>query len=159
MKVNSKSSIVKICLALLTLASCESHEQKADEAFNHFKEEKTVSNDSNLNDLVIKEEIKKIAIVKKNENLDDWTKFKMKMEKKMFMNENLIKQIKDMPDQSSKFYRKVTSLEKDNINLNKKMDKYKEEMKANFDKFQLDINQNIDEINNELKDMTKKNKK
>ena len=92
-------------------------------------------------------------------NVDECSKFKLELEKKIVVNEKLIKELKNIPNSNSKFFKKVTSLEKDNIYLRSKIDKYEEEVKANWKKFQLEINQNVSDINSELQDMTLKNNK
>ena len=43
----SKHKTIFGCLVFITLMSCESHEQKKDEAFENFKEEKMSSKNNN----------------------------------------------------------------------------------------------------------------
>ncbi|OFY84766.1 MAG: hypothetical protein A3F72_05775 [Bacteroidetes bacterium RIFCSPLOWO2_12_FULL_35_15] len=144
----------------MILVSCESHEQNTDNAFEQVKEEKMISNE-NDSDSVIKEiieEPKKLESAMKNENPDEWTKFKIETEKKIRANENKIKEIKGIPNADSKLLRTIISLEKDNNDLRKQMDEYYEEMKVKWENFKTKINHNINEIGIQLKDIKINNK-
>ena len=143
----------------MILVSCASHGQKGDDAFERVKEEKMLPKDSNAISKEIIEEPKKIEPIKKNETQDEWTKFKIETEKKIISNENKIKAIKIIPNTNAKLLRKVTSLEKDNNDLRRQMDEYKEEVKAKWENFKATMNHDINEIDIELKDMTVNNKK
>ncbi len=159
MNTNFISIIIAGFFSATMLISCESHEQKADEAFELVKEEKMLSNDVNIDTLVVIQESSKIDQVKKNESPDEWTLFKIETEKKIFLNENKIKGIKGIPNTDTKFFRKVASLEKDNNDLRRKMDEYKGEEKARWENFKTMLNHDVNEIAIELKDITINNKK
>jgi hypothetical protein len=159
MKNNFTSKVVIGCFYTLALVACESHEQKADDAFEQVKEEKSTINSSPIISNKIIEEPKKAELPKKNENSDEWSVFKSEMEKKILVNENKIKALKKTPDASTKLLRKITGLEDDNNNLRKQMDEYHEEMKMKWENFKLKINHDVNEINIELKDMVVNNKK
>lgn len=148
MKSNFILIIITSIFLMKTLVSCESHEQKADEAFEAFKEDKSKLKDSNI---IIKEVIREPE--KKNEVPDEWTKFRIETEKKIFINEKKITEIKNIPNTDSKLFRKVTSLEKDNNDLRHQLDQYNEEAKEKLEKFKWKINKNADEISMELKDL------
>lgn len=158
--VNFISRIVAVCFSVMILVSCESHEQESDDAFEQVKEEKMISNENN-SDSVIKEIIEEPKILKsamKNENLDEWTKFKIETEKKIHTNENKIKEIKGIPNTDSKLIRTLLSLEKDNNDLRKQMDEYQEEIKVKWENFKTKINHDVNEIGIELKDIKINNK-
>lgn len=158
--VNFFLRIVTVCFSVMILVSCESHEQNTDNAFEQVKEEKMISNE-NDSDSVIKEiieEPKKLESAMKNENPDEWTKFKIETEKKIRANENKIKEIKGIPNADSKLLRTIISLEKDNNDLRKQMDEYYEEMKVKWENFKTKINHNINEIGIQLKDIKINNK-
>lgn len=158
--INFISRIVAVCFSVMILVSCESHEQESDDAFEQVKEEKMISNE-NVSDSVIKEIIEEPKILKsamKNENLDEWTKFKIETEKKIRTNENKIKEIKGIPNADSKLIRTLISLEKDNNDLRKQMDEYHEEMKVKWENFKTKINHDINKIGIELKDIKINNK-
>lgn len=159
MKANFISITLTCCLLAMILVSCASHGQKGDDAFERVKEEKMLPKDSNAISKEIIEEPKKIEPVKKNEIQDEWTRFKIETEKKIISNENKIKAIKITPNTNAKLLRKVTSLEKDNNDLRRQMDEYKEEVKAKWESFKATMNHDINEIDIELKDMTVNNKK
>lgn len=154
-------------LSLLFLTSCQSHEQNTDEAFESFKEGKLMSeaNDSSskeTNDKLIKTDTIKTGKIKTEiikENQNEWEKFKLEIEKKILVNKNKIKEIKNIPGADTKLLRKVSSLEKDNNNLRKKMDEYKEEEKMHWENFKTMMDHNVNDIGIELKDITTNNKK
>lgn len=147
------------CFLVMMLASCQSHEQKADDAFDVVKQDKMLLKDSNMSSKEIIQEPKKIEFVKKSETPDEWTKFKFETEKKILTNEKKIKEIKSIPNANAKLLRKVTNLEKDNNNLRRQMDEYKEEVKVKWENFKVKMNHDVNEIGIELKDMTVNNKK
>ena len=159
MKTNFISITLTCCLLVMILVSCASHGQKGDAAFERVKEEKMLPKDSNAISKEIIVEPKKIEPIKKNETQDEWTRFKIETEKKIISNENKIKAIKITPNTNAKLLRKVTSLEKDNNDLRRQMDEYKEEVKAKWENFKATMNHDINEIDIELKDMTVNNKK
>jgi len=158
-KLNFPAKLISVFSLVVILASCESREQKPDDAFEHVKEEKMISKDTtSVSKEIVDEPIKKEPI-KKIENIDEWTKFKMETEKKIVANEKKIKQIKEIPNSNSKLLRKVTGLEQDNNDLRKQMDEYNEEVKLKWENFKMTMNHNVNEIDIELKDLTVNNKK
>lgn len=146
------------CSLLTGVVSCESHEQKADEAFDTVKKEKKLTKDTllTIEDITVEDiavEEKKPEVIKEKEHLSDWDKFKIETEKKILINEELIKEIKGKPNASSKLLKTMISLEKDNNDLRKNMDQYKEEVKVMWEKFKTKINHDANEIHIELKDI------
>lgn len=174
MKAIIISATLGIYFCLIVLPSCESSAQKKDAAFELFKEEKMKSKDGNI---IHKETIQetnspkpvlKASLVNKNmpakgpinkEKLDEWTKFRTEMGKKILANENSIKQIKSNPDENVKLYRKIARLEKHNSDLKNQMTEYNEEVKLKWEKFQSKINQDENDISNELQSLAIKDKK
>ena len=152
------SSTIISCFSVLILFSCESHEQKADEVFQQVKEERMMSKDSAIIDKALQPP-EKTDPLKKIEYIDEWTKFKMETEKKIVANENLIKEIKTIPNASSKLLKEVTSLEQENNDLRKEMDVYKEEAKVMWENFKTKINYDVNKIGIDLKDIKINNKK
>jgi len=140
------------CFYLFILVSCESHEQKADDAFDIVKAEKLRIKDTIVIENKIPETSTKVFSVKEIES--DWSKFKNEIEKKIFLNENIIKEIKSNPNVNAKLLKKVTSLEQDNNELRKKMDQYKEEVEVMWENFKTEINHSVNDIGIELKDIT-----
>lgn len=160
MTISRNFNLIKIgTLMSMILFSCESHEQKADEAFDLVKEEKMLSKDSSLKQREIIEEPEKKEILKINQNMDEWTKFKTNIEKKILKNEDKIKVIKNVPNANTKLLRQVTNLEKENNDLRRQMNEYNEEVKLRWENFKLKINHDANEIDIELKDLTINNVK
>lgn len=147
------------CSLLTGLVSCESHEQKVDEAFDMVKKEKKLTKDTLLTIQDITAEEKKPEVTKEKEHLTDWDKFKIETEKKILLNEDMIKEIKGKPNASSKLLKTMISLEKDNNDLRKDMDQYKEEAKVMWENFKTKINHDANQIHIELKDIKLNNGK
>ena len=141
------------CSLLTGVVSCESHEQKADEAFEMIKEEKKLTKDTLLTIQDITVEEKKTDVVKEKEHLTEWDKFKSETEKKILLNEDLIKEIKGKSNANAKLLKTMVSLEKDNNDLRKNMDQYKEEVKVMWENFKTKMNHDVNEIHIELKDI------
>ncbi len=160
---NFTSIMISCCFFLIIFVSCESPEQKTDDAFEHVKEEKMIAKDSfnadNETTKMVTKLAAKVEVVTKNESVDEWKKFKLDTEKRILMNENKIKEIKGIPDSNPKLYRKVTTLEKNNNDLRRQMDEYNEEMKVKWESFKVKINHDVNEIGIELQDITVNNKK
>ncbi|MES2397444.1 MAG: hypothetical protein V4549_15650 [Bacteroidota bacterium] len=156
---NFTSIIISFCFSLMIFVSCESPEQKTDEAFEHVKEEKMMAKDSFIAEKEITKVPTKVEIIMKNESVDEWKKFKSETEKRILINENKIKEIKGIPDSNTKLYRQVTTLEKDNNDLRRQMDEYNEEMKVKWESFKVKINHDVNEIGIELQDIQVNNKK
>lgn len=156
---NFRSIIISCCFSLMVFVSCESPEQKTDDAFELVKEEKMMAKDSFIAEKEITKVPTKVEVVTKNESVDEWKKFKFETEKKILINENKIKEIKGIPDSNNKLYKQVTTLEKDNNDLRRQMDEYNEEMKVKWESFKVKINHDVNEIGIELQDIQVNNKK
>lgn len=156
--------IILACLSAVLIVSCKSNEQKTDAAFEQVKEEKKLTNDSDkINNAMVAEKTKAIpdtnqTIPKTKKSIpDERTQFKIETDEKIQTNQNKIKQMKASPDADLK--RKVTSLEKDNNNLIIKMDKYNKDEKLKWELFKANMNQDVNEIDIELKTIKINNKK
>ncbi|MBK9248301.1 MAG: hypothetical protein IPM69_09385 [Ignavibacteria bacterium] len=159
------------CFVAVLFISCESHEQKADDAFERVKVEKKIDQDSGGADVVIQQPIiQEIKIpevasldVKSPEikiiNQDEWSKFRADTEKKIAINESKIKVIKSNPSTSPKMLEELSSKEKDYNDLRRKLDEYSLEMKENLGKFKVKMNHEVNEISIDLNDLTVNNKK
>ena len=152
------SLIITSYILVTVLTACESHEQKADDAFENVKEQKIKMGDTLS---TLKESTPssiKTEPSKKAEHQDEWTKFKTETENKIVANEIKIKKIKGIPNANAKLMKQVMSLEKDNNDLKKEMDEYREEVKVMWENFKTKINHDVNEISIELKDLTINNK-
>ena len=161
--MNLKSNFILIigCSLLTGVVSCESHEQKADEAFEMVKEEKKLTKDTllTIQDITVEEKKTDVVKEKEKEHLTEWDKFKSGTEKKILLNEDLIKEIKGKSNANAKLLKTMVSLEKDNNDLRKNMDQYKEEVKVMWENFKTKINHDVNEIHIELKDIKLNNVK
>ncbi len=161
---------IVLALALMSLflfSSCESHEQTADDAFELVKQEKkdgtydsTVIVTDTLSTIstpqVVKEQpvtSRNILIQKKTENIDEWMLFKTEIEKKIIVNEKKITAVKSTSTTNSKLLKKLTILEKENNDLRRQMNEYTEEMKIKMETFKANLNQNVSNIDLEIKDL------
>lgn len=145
------------CVSFLIFATCESHEQRADEAFEQVKAEKK----SNKEIVFIENKPGEGEIndaSKKYDNQDDWTLFKADVERKIQANAVKIKEIKGTPNVTSSMYKKAATLEKENNNLKIQMDEYKADEKLNWDKFKIKINYEGTDIGIKLKAIALDNK-
>jgi hypothetical protein len=154
MKVIGISIIIKACLALFILTSCESHEQKLNDAFDRFKEEKMMSTDDKgvIKETAIKTD--KLEPVKIKENTDEWVNFKIHIEKIILTNENKAKKIKQSPETNVKLLKRISRLEKDNVDLKRQLKEYEEEVKLNLEKFKKKINDEVNDMDSKLKDIS-----
>ncbi|MDP1745574.1 MAG: hypothetical protein Q8L90_08355 [Bacteroidota bacterium] len=156
---NFTSIIISCCFSLMIFVSCESPEQKTDDAFELVKEEKMMAKDSFIAEREITKVKSKVEVAMKNESVDEWKKFKFETEKRILINEKKIKEIKGIPDSNTKLYRQVVTLEKNNNDLRRQMDEYYEEMKVKWESFKVKINHDVNEIGIELQDIQVNNKK
>ena len=132
------------------ITSCTSHEQKGDEAFDQFRKLKNTNIDSNQ---IFRDQIKEIRqeeLRKHYASLEDWTKYQNEIEKKIGLNENKIQSVKANPLLNAKSLRRISSLEKDNNNLKKKLAEYRDDMKSRLQSFKTSMNRNVIEIDKEL---------
>lgn len=158
-KTNIILMIIMVCLTVIFFTSCSSHEQKGNDAFERVKEERLLSNDSNIINKAMVQEPKDTVLDKKKEIPDMWTQYKTETEKKIHTNENNINEMKALPNVKAGLYRKVTDLEKDNNDLIVKMDEYNKDEKVKRELFKASMNQNVNKIGIQLKEIKINNKK
>lgn len=151
--------IIPCCFLMILISSCESHEKKADDAFDQFKEEKKLIHDTEILTTEIKPDIKNEVTIKKNESTDDWTKLKNEIDKRIKINEYSIKHIKNSSTTDSKILKKLTRLEDENNALKKQIDEYIIDMKLKLEQFKTKIDKDTQELEVELKELTALNKK
>lgn len=154
MKATVAQITITICLILIILTSCESHEQKSNDAFDQFKQEKMMASDSIAVTVDSSQAAGKNLTEKINETINEWDKFKNHIEKKILANENKVKKIKQTPEASVKFLKKIVHLEKDNNDLKNQLKEYEEQVKINLEKFKEKINLQADDIDAKLKDLS-----
>lgn len=157
--MNLKFKLIPYCFFMILISSCESHEKKADDAFDQFKEEKKLIHDSETLTIEIKPDIKNEITSKKTENTDDWTKLKNEIDKRIKGNENSIKHIKNSASTDSKILKKLTRLEDENNDLKKQIDEYIIDMKLKLEQFKTKIDKDTGELEVELKALEDVDKK
>ena len=101
-----KNIFFKSIVAIVLLTSCESHEQKSDEAFIHFKDEKMAKKDSVYVYRDTTTTIEKNIPTKKHEKMYGDVKFKKHIENSVHTNELIIKKLKATPNMSIKTLKK-----------------------------------------------------
>jgi len=140
-----------VCISLsITFVSCESHEQKADEAFNDFRDKKTKTIDS----VIVYRDTSKTVITKpdkKLEKIEECVKFKNDLEEKVKLNDITIKKIKAYQDLNPKSFRKIANLEFVNSQLLKQISDYQEEAKKNWLLFEEKLTKEAKDLDIELK--------
>ena len=149
------SSYLFIGFLIVWINACQSHEQKADDAFEQVKEKKETYSESE--ESVLKE--KPSNPFKKSEAEDQWCKFKMETEKKINMNEEMVKAIKSNRDSDTKLFKKVSSISNENSDLSNQLQAYEEEEKLRLKSFKTKIETELNQIKNTLNDWSKKDKK
>ncbi len=160
MRVSILSVGLKACLLLIIFISCQSHEQKSSDAFDRFKEEKMIKKDCVLIVVEDPQNLSKTEPSKVIENQDEWIKFKNGIEKKILLNENKIKRIKQTPKADVKLFKKIVHLEKENSDLKIQLRDYEEELKLNLIKFKEKVNIQIRDIDVKFEEMSvRENKK
>lgn len=153
MKVNFISISINVCL-LIILVSCESQEQKPNEAFDQFKVEKMMSKDCVLTHVDTFQPLKTSLPLKTNESLDEWSRFKSEIENKISLNENKIKKLKQTPDADIKLFKKIVRFEKENDELKIQLNEYEKEVKENLEKFKEKVDLKLSDITIQLKDIS-----
>jgi hypothetical protein len=149
--MNQLSIFYKSIFAIIVLASCESHEQKSDEAFNQFKDEKTATKDSVYVYRDTTATVEKNQPTKKHEKIDEDEKFKKSIENKVHTNELAIKKLKTTPNMNIKTLKKIIHLEEVNNSFINQLNDYDEEVKKNRKSFEEKINLEINELEVNLK--------
>ncbi len=145
--------LISSCFITL-LFSCESKAPKADDAYEKFKEEKIVAEDSIGSDSLKTADEKQIISIKKSDPSDEWAKFQAKTERKIVANEKTIKNLKSTPNVNAKILLRITRLEKDNNDLRTQMTTYKAEEKLRWQEFQASTLKNAADITTSLKEIS-----
>lgn len=155
-----KTNFITSCFIATLLFSCESKEQNMDDAFAQVKEEKMLLEDS-INDSheLIDDSIKTTVVKIQQVTINEWSSFMLEIEKKININEQTIKAIKSIPNYSVKLFKKVATLEETNNNLKIKIKDYQEDEKLKMENFKQTIYLEVQEIDNQLNEMTLKNQK
>ncbi|MFI5148826.1 MAG: hypothetical protein ACHQRM_03770 [Bacteroidia bacterium] len=144
--------IASVCFAIHCLCSCQSKEQKSDDAFEQVKEQKREIVDSVLQSRQTSSQVKPAEIAKKPDVADAWTRFRGDMEGKIQSNEAKIKALKGSKETSTKAFRRIVRLEKANNDFRKQMDDYAKDEKTRQEKFRVSLAADVKEIEVSLKE-------
>jgi len=140
-----------VCLTMIIInSSCAPPVQKAEDAFDLVKKERMLSEDSSFVSEEIIQASLKTEQVKKIEVVDEWTKFRLEIEKKIKLNDNKIQKIKESADLKASQRRKLASLETDNNNLKSRLEEYPADLKAKWEVYKTSMSRSTNEIGNEL---------
>ncbi|OFY92115.1 MAG: hypothetical protein A2236_07660 [Bacteroidetes bacterium RIFOXYA2_FULL_33_7] len=152
MKTKNLSKIVIVSFVMIFLQACESHSVNTDNSFELFKKNRMVKNDSIIINKVIPE-TKKVETVTKIEKTDEWSIFKTDIERKIISNDKKIKELKKNPNIQVKSFKRINYLETDNNNLRMQLIEYKENEDARWTKFKTEMNQDVSDINTDLREI------
>jgi len=164
-KIYSSLKIIAIATLAIVFVQCESHEQKADTAFESYKNDKTsidmlttmISETELTNDTMkkipeINTELKKQV---RNQTLTtEWSIYKTECENKIKENEKLIKQTTKLLKSDEKSLRRIANLEKENNDIKKEIVDYEEEMKLSLAGFKSKMNKATFDIKNQLNEIS-----
>jgi len=139
----------------LLVSSCASPEYKTDDAFVTVKEDKDSLGDSIASNIVVIQEPKKEEQLVKIEFRDDWIKFKIEIEKRITKNEIKIKEIASTSQHDNKLLKKAESLREDNTQLRRKLYAFEDEIKTKREKFKIELNNDLIEASDNIKDISK----
>jgi hypothetical protein len=154
MKTIKHTRTLSSIFSFILLFSCESHETQADKLVRKYKLENEASS-KNKSNKEISLALKKIDNVKnpiENKIIfqSEWTHYKTEIEKRIRLNEIKIAEIKRKPTNSAKYFKKVSNLERSNLELRNQLKKFEEEIKIKSESFQQELNSDLTEIESEL---------
>jgi hypothetical protein len=155
--MNKKNIYIKIILSAFTLVACESHEQKADEAFKNFKiikEEPIIAIDSTIIYKDSANQLLKTLPSKKTMKLDECLKYKTDLEAKVKANELAIAKLKEDHKSNTKAYRKIVHLEDINKLFLQQLKDYEQTVKNDRKAFEKKISKELNDVNLSIKEYT-----
>ncbi|MDI1355513.1 MAG: hypothetical protein PSX36_11365 [bacterium] len=150
--------LLSVCLTAVSLSSCESPLQKADDPFEIVKKERMLMRDSLSVSQPTAGPQAKADPPKETDCRSDWDKYKSETDKLLANNENKIKSLKNAPSLNAKILHRIAGIEEDNNRLRKQMDEYKEQAKLSWETFKTSMNHEVNNIAIELKDISVSNK-
>lgn len=145
--------------AIIILISCESHDQRPDNAFESFKQNKILTKDCVLVSQITPQVPDKIEIGHKKEIKNEWEIFETEISKKILSNENKIKEMRDIPDANAKLIKKIASLEKKNNGMRRVIIDYPEEVRVKREEFKTNTREELKAIDVKLKELAVNRKK
>jgi hypothetical protein len=148
----SLAMIVVTGMLFVSAHACESHEQRAEEAFEQVKDDMTANGDSNAY-----ADVEPIGAPQKSKTtkvyvppMTEEVKFNKETESQLNANEALIKDLKGMPN-NGKIMKKISLVEKDNAELRVEMAAYLAEVKLRWETYQATTKEELEKISADLK--------
>jgi len=139
-----------LILPALAMNSCSSAEEKSDEAYENAKLSKEYTDDS----LVMETEEKLVPLLAtkpmKVVVVDPLTNYMKEVEKELKLNERMILDLRKMNNPSSKENKRISSLEKDNLELQTRIVEYRLKASEDLEKFKLEMKTDMIELSEEL---------
>lgn len=159
LKFKIPSLQILTCCSFALLLSCQSHEQKADSAFEILKHEKEFSHDSLLIQSELDLQATTTEVVHKAVIMSEWELFKNNFEKKTNANDQKIHQLSKLNGVSDRTQKRINNLKQENNDLRKSLNEYREAEKVRWETFKTEMMHNINTIEIELKDISLNSKK
>jgi hypothetical protein len=141
--------ILTATLGCITFNACQSHEQKANDAFEAVKEGK-LSASNNIEkrsptETAVNQSAKKPFV------LNEWDQYKIEIEAKLVDNEIKIRKLKSKEGVEAKLFKKINALEKENTLMRLQMNEFNSETNNRLEKFKSEMNDQLKSIAEEIK--------
>lgn len=147
------------CVILLVAASCGSNEHKTDVAFDKVKEDKFMSGDSAVNNVVSIQAPTKTIEVKSVQHMDEWLLFKTEIEKKITKNEVKIREMISKSKVNSKQLKRAESLQEENSDLKRLLNEFDTERKVRLEEFKTKMDHHINQVGIDLLEISTSKRK
>lgn len=145
-------------ILLLVTSSCGSDEHKTDVAFDKVKEDKFISGDSVVNNVVgIQTPIRSIE-VRPTQNADEWLLFKVEIEKKINKNEVKLREMISRSKVNSKQLKRAESLQEENSGLKRLLNEFDTERKNKLEEFKTEMDHQISQVGIDLAEISSSKK-
>jgi hypothetical protein len=149
-KYYQKLNTLTVTLGCIAINACQSHEQKANDAFENVKEGKI----SASNNIVETNPIEPVAnqSIKKTISLNEWEQYKIEIEARLIDNEINIRKLKSQDGVEAKHFKKINAIEKENTLMRLKMNEFNSETNNRLEKFKSEMNAQIKAIAADIKE-------
>lgn len=148
--LNYKSILV--LLIATSIFSCQSVEEKSDGAYEEAKESKVFTDDS----LEMESEMETPIITKENKVIviNPWVKYATDIEKEIKICEKKMAQLRVESGTNEKTIKRITALENEYHDLQKRMMDFNKETEANFEKFKSELKTDLIELDSDLNELS-----
>lgn len=150
-KHSKVSSRFLIALSTILFISCESKEIKSDEAYEIAKESKVFTDDSlGADSLPVLNTKAESNIKTKLVIIDSWEKYEKEIDLEIKLNEKIISDLRLLGGSSVKTFKKISLLEKTNLDLQKRLIEYHKKCNSDLEKFKLEMAFDLNKLKDEL---------